>query len=206
MIFDPDQQSFKDNYKLMTGSILPRPIAFISTISKDGVLNLAPFSFFNGVCSDPPTIMFAPGRRSYDGKIKDTLRNIRDTEEFVVNIVSENFANQMVICATDYDPEINEFEISGLTAVSGIKIKPPRVAEAKISFECVLNQIIEVGDKNPGSGFVVLGRIVLFHVADDVINERRIDLRKLKPVGRLAGNYYTRPETIFKIVRKIRPD
>ena len=115
MIIDPNTQSFSDNHKLMIGSILPRPIAFVSTCSPDGVLNLAPFSYFNGVCSNPPTIMFAPARRGYDGKTKDTLNNIRETNEFVINIVSEGFAKKMVACSTDFEPQINEFEISGLT-------------------------------------------------------------------------------------------
>ncbi len=206
MIFDPEKQSFKENYKLMVGSIIPRPIAFVSTVSKDGILNLAPFSFFNGVCSDPPTIIFAPARRPYDGEIKDTLRNIRDTGTFVVNIVSEAFAEAMVACATDFDPDVNEFEVSGLTPVPSLKVKPPRVKEAKISFECILNQIIEIGNQNPGSGFAVLGTIVLFHVADNVMKDGYINAEKLQPVARLGGNYYTVPERIFKIVRKIRPD
>ncbi|SVC89334.1 uncharacterized protein METZ01_LOCUS342188, partial [marine metagenome] len=115
MIIDPNTQSFSDNHKLMIGSILPRPIAFVSTCSPDGVLNLAPFSYFNGVCSNPPTIMFAPARRGYDGKTKDTLNNIRETNEFVINIVSEGFAKEMVACSTDFEPQIDEFEISGLT-------------------------------------------------------------------------------------------
>ncbi|MEE8437734.1 MAG: flavin reductase family protein, partial [Candidatus Neomarinimicrobiota bacterium] len=136
MIFDPEEQSFKENHKLMIGSILPRPIALVSTKSKDGVNNLAPFSFFNGVCANPPTIMFAPARRAYDGKTKDTLNNIRETGEFVVNIVSETFAEKMVACSTDFDAAIDEFKISGLSPVSSNKIKPPRVKEALVNFEC----------------------------------------------------------------------
>ena len=108
MKFDPDKQSFKDNHRLMIGSIVPRPIAFVSTKSKNGILNLAPFSYFNGVCSNPPTIMFAPARKGYDGLTKDTLNNIRDTEEFVVNIVSEEIVEPMVACATDFEKEVNE--------------------------------------------------------------------------------------------------
>ena len=103
MIFDPSEHSFQDTHKLMIGSIVPRPIALVSTISKDGKYNVAPFSYFNGICSKPPTIMFAPGRRGWDGEEKDTLINIRNTPEFVVNIVSESFAKQMVLCATDFD-------------------------------------------------------------------------------------------------------
>ena len=122
MIIDPAKQSFKDNHKLMIGSIVPRPIAFVSTKSTDGILNLAPFSYFNGVCSNPPTIMFAPARRGYDGLTKDTLNNIQDTNEFVVNIVSEDFVKPMVACATDYEKDVDEFEISNLTPVDSLKV------------------------------------------------------------------------------------
>ena len=113
MIIDPNKQSFSENYKLMIGSIVPRPIALVSTVSSNGLKNLAPFSYFNGVCSNPPTIMFAPGRRGYDGLTKDTLNNIRETEDFTVSIISEKIGKQMVACATDYPPDVDEFEISG---------------------------------------------------------------------------------------------
>ena len=206
MIFDPNEIPFQETHKLMIGSIVPRPIAFVSTQSKDGKNNVAPFSYFNGVCSKPPTIMFAPARRGWDGEEKDTLINIRDTEEFVVNIVSESFAEKMVMCATDFDSGVDEFEISGLNTADSQKIKPPRVEEAKISFECKLNQIIEIGDGSAGSGFVVIGTIVLFHIDDDIYDNGRILLNQLEPLGRLAGNWYTRLTDTLKIVRKVKPD
>lgn len=206
MIIDPANQPFADNHKLMIGSIVPRPIAFVSSLSRDGIPNLAPFSYFNGVCSNPPTIIFAPGRRGYDGKTKDTLNNIRETEEFVVNIVSEDIVHQMVTCATDFDPDVNEFEESGLTPAPAQKVSPPLVKESKVSFECNLNQIVEVGDGTAGSGFVVIGTIILFHIDDDVYKEGRIDLESLNPVGRLAGNSYIRITDVFESVRKIKPD
>jgi len=206
MIIDPENSSFQDNHKIMIGSILPRPIAFVSTQSKDGNYNLAPFSYFNGICSNPPSIMFAPGRRGYDGKTKDTLNNIESTGEFVVNIVSEDFAEQMVVCATDFEPEINEFTISGLTPATCMKISPPRVQEARISYECKLNQIVPVGNEGPGGGFVVIGTVVLFHIDDEVYDDGRINLDKLNPVGRLAGHTYSRTKDTFEIIRKIKPD
>ncbi len=206
MIFDPNEIPFQETHKLMIGSIVPRPIAFVSTQSKNGKNNVAPFSYFNGVCSKPPTIMFAPARRGWDGEEKDTLINIRDTEEFVVNIVSESFAEKMVMCATDFDSDVDEFEISGLNTADSQKIKPPRVEEAKISFECKLNQIIEIGDGSAGSGFVVIGTIVLFHIDDDIYDNGRILLNQLEPLGRLAGNWYTRLTDTLKIVRKVKPD
>jgi flavin reductase (DIM6/NTAB) family NADH-FMN oxidoreductase RutF len=206
MIYDPTEHPLLETHKLMIGSIVPRPIAFVSTLSKDGLENLAPFSYFNGICSNPPSIMFCPARRGYDGKTKDTLNNIRDTEEFAVNIVSEDFAEQMVSTSTDFEPEVNEFEISGLTPEPCQKIAPPKVAEAKISFECKLNKIIPVGNEGPGGGFVVIGTIVLFHIDDDVYEDGYINLGKLRPIGRLAGNMYTRTTDKLEIIRKIKPD
>ncbi len=206
MIYDPTEHPLLETHKLMIGSIVPRPIAFVSTLSKDGLENLAPFSYFNGICSNPPSIMFCPARRGYDGKTKDTLNNIRDTEEFAVNIVSEDFAEQMVSTSTDFEPEVNEFEVSGLTPVPCQKIAPPKVAEAKISFECKLNQIVPVGNEGPGGGFVVIGTIVLFHIDDDVYEDGYINLEKLRPIGRLAGNMYTRTTDKLEIIRKIKPD
>ncbi len=206
MIIDPSSQTFSDNHKLMIGSILPRPIAFVSTCSTDGILNLAPFSYFNGVCSNPPTIMFAPARRGYDGKSKDTLNNIRETGEFAVNIVSEDFAEKMVACSTDFEPKINEFEISGLTPSTCQKIKPPFVKEARVSYECELNQIVPVGNECPGGGFVVIGTIVLFHISEEVHENGKINLEKLSPIGRLSGNNYVRTTDTFEIVRKIKPE
>ncbi|MDP7058976.1 MAG: flavin reductase family protein [Candidatus Marinimicrobia bacterium] len=190
----------------MIGSIVPRPIALVSTVSSNGLKNLAPFSYFNGVCSNPPTIMFAPGRRGYDGLTKDTLNNIRETEDFTVSIISEKIGKQMVACATDYPPDVDEFEISGLTPLPSEKVKAPRVAESKVSFECKLNQIVEIGDGSPGAGFLIIGTIVIFHVDDDVYRDGKIDIKTLKPLGRLAGNSYTRISEIFDIVRKVRPD
>ncbi len=206
MIIDPDKSSFQDNHKIMIGSILPRPIALVSTISLDGNNNLAPFSYFNGVCSNPPSIMFAPARRGYDGKIKDTLNNIESTKEFVINIVSEDFASQMVSCSTDYEPEIDEFNISELTPIKSTKIKSSRVQEARISYECILQQIIPVGNSGQGGGFVVIGEIVLFHIDDELYNNGYINIQKLNPIGRLAGDNYTRVNDTLVIKRKIKPD
>ncbi|MBT7525269.1 MAG: flavin reductase family protein [Candidatus Marinimicrobia bacterium] len=206
MNIDPTKQSFQENHKLMIGSIVPRPIAFVSTKSTNGILNLAPFSYFNGVCSKPPTIMFAPARRGYDGLTKDTLNNIRSTKEFVVNLVSEEIVEPMVECATDYDKKIDEFKISNLTPIDSDKISSPRVKESKVSYECELNTIVEIGEAEPGAGFVVIGTIVMFHIQDDVYNDGRIDLKALNPIGRLAGNSYTRVFDNFKVIRKIKPD
>ena len=162
MIIDPQKQSFQENHKLMIGSIVPRPIALVSTISKDGVNNLAPFSYFNGVCSKPPTVMFAPARRGWDGNEKDTLVNIRESKEFTINIVSESFVEKMVICGTDFDPSIDEFDSSNLIKISSKKVKPPIVKQAKVSFECSLTKIVQIGKHEAGGGFIVIGEIILF--------------------------------------------
>ena len=205
MKFDPSEISFTEVHKLMIGSIVPRPIAFVSTLSKNGKNNIAPFSYFNGVCSRPPTIMFAPARRGWDGKEKDTLINIRENNQFVVNIVSESFAEQMVMCSTDFDSDVDEFEISGLNPEPSNKVSPPRLLESKISYECELNQIVEIGKGDAGSGFIVIGTIVLFHIDDDVYDNGHILLDRLEPLGRLAGNQYTRPNNNLEIIRKVKP-
>ena len=205
MIIDPANQSFSENHKLMIGSIVPRPIALVSTISKGNINNVAPFSYFNGVCSNPPTIMFAPARRGYDGKTKDTLNNIRETNEFAINIVSEEIVEPMVACSTDYSDEVDEFKISDFTPIQCDKILAPRVEESKVVFECKLNTIIEIGPSKPGGGFVVIGEIVLFHINDDVFKDGKIDLSSLNPVGRLSGNNYSRVFDSFEVKRQIKP-
>ena len=206
MIYDPTEPPFSETHKLMIGSIVPRPIALVSTISNDGINNLAPFSYFNGVCSKPPTIMFAPARRGWDGKEKDTLINIRNTKEFSINIVSEDIGEKMVKCSTDYEKEVDEYSKSGLSPLSSKKIKPPIVSESKISLECILNQIVQIGKEDAGSGFIVIGTIVLFHIDDEVYDNGRIILDKLQPLGRVAGNGYVRSTNAFDIVRTIKPD
>ena len=205
MIIDPANQSFSENHKLMIGSIVPRPIALVSTISKGNINNVAPFSYFNGVCSNPPTIMFAPARRGHDGKTKDTLNNIRETNEFAINIVSEEIVEPMVACSTDYSDEVDEFKISDFTPIQCDRILAPRVEESKVVFECKLNTIIEIGPSKPGGGFVVIGEIVLFHINDDVFKDGKIDLSLLNPVGRLSGNNYSRVIDSFEVKRQIKP-
>ena len=206
MIYDPAEHPFSETHKLMIGSIVPRPIALVSTTSNNGINNLAPFSYFNGVCSKPPTIMFAPARRGWDGQEKDTLINIRNTKEFSINIVSEDIGEKMVKCSTDYEKDVDEYSKSGLSPLSSKKIKPPIVSESKISLECILNQIVQIGKEDAGSGFIVIGTIVLFHIDDEVYDNGRIILDKLQPLGRVAGNGYVRSTNAFDIVRTIKPD
>lgn len=198
MQLDPQQMPSQAAYKLLIGCVVPRPIAWVSTISADGVANLAPFSFFMGVCGDPPTIAFSSGPRQ--GKLKDTVRNIEYTQDFVVNVVNDPLAQQMNLSSGDYPPEVSEFTITGLTPLPGIKVKAPRVAEAPINLECRLVQIVPVGH---GPHSLVLGEIVYFHIRDDLYKEGRIDMYKLHPVGRLAGHLYTHVHDIFEMKRPV---
>lgn len=202
MIIDPKKQTFKENYKLMIGSILPRPIAFVSTVSEEGINNIAPFSFFTGITSDPPTICFAPTRRGTDGLEKDTLVNIRKTKQFVINVVSEDIVEAMNDTATEFAPEIDEFEQTGLTASPAQIVKAPLLKESKISFECELMQVVEIGPAQAGGGFLVIGEIKLFHVDDTLLKNGRIDTGLLNPVGRLAGAEYTKLGERFTLKRK----
>ena len=202
MIIDPGKQTPKDNYKLLIGSIVPRPIAFVSTISKAGIYNLAPFSFFTAIASNPPTIGFSPARKGPDGSLKDTLANIRETGEFVVNVVNMALVEQMNATATDFPPEVDEFKEVGLTPLPSELVKAPRVKESPINMECRLNQIIEVGVSGAGGGFFVIGEVVCFHVADELMTDGRIDTGKLDPVGRLAGMEYTTLGKRFILERK----
>jgi flavin reductase (DIM6/NTAB) family NADH-FMN oxidoreductase RutF len=197
---DPKGNDPKNIYKLMVGSIVPRPIAFVSTRNARGILNVAPFSFFTGVSANPPTILFCPMVRESDSKTKDTLQNIAATKEFVVNVVSERFAEQMNLTSAEFPPEVDEFAESGLTPVPSEKVKPPRVKESPINMECRLVQIVPVSS-DPLGGSVVIGEIVLFHVADELFDNFRIDLIKLAPVGRLAGSSYCRVTDTFDLIR-----
>src|SRR3712207_6575624 len=165
-------------YKLMTGAIVPRPIAFVSTVSRGGIRNLAPFSFFTACSANPPIVVFAPMVRGSDGLQKDTLNNVRETGEFVVNIVSEDFVEKMNLCSAEYPPDIDEWEKSGLTPIPSECVKPERVAESRFHMECKLSQIIEVSTE-PLGGNLVLGEVLRFHVADELFGNYRVDADKL---------------------------
>jgi len=200
LIIDPQEAGAQNVYKLMVGVIVPRPIAFVSSISPEGIRNLAPFSFFTGISANPPVICFCPMVRGSDGQRKDTLRNIEATREFVVNVVSEEFAEQMNLCSTEFPPEVDEFEVSRLTPVASDLVKPPRVAESKINLECRLVQIVEVSPK-PLGGSVVIGQVLRFHVRDDLFADYKIDPDKLKPIARMGGPTYARTTDRFEMVR-----
>ena len=204
MIIDPATTAPPVIYKLMVGVIVPRPIAFVSTISPEGVRNLAPFSFFTGISANPPVICFSPMIRASDGMKKDTLRNIEATGEFVVNVVSEEFAQQMNICSTEFSPEVDEFAASGLTPVPSDLVKPPRVRESRVNMECRLLQVVHVSPE-PLGGSIVLGEVLRFHVDDAIFDDYRIDPDKLHPIGRMGGPAYTRTTDRFDMARPKKP-
>ena len=200
MIVDPASNDPRNVYKLMIGAIVPRPIAFVSTISPHGAFNLAPFSFFTGVSANPPVIAFSPMRRLSDGSRKDTLNNIEATGEFVVNIVSEEFADKMNLCSEEFGPEVDEFQVSGLTPVPSDLVKPPRVKESHVNMECRLVEVVHVSAK-PIGGSIVLGEVVRFHVDDAIVSDFKIDPDKLRAFGRMGGNTYARTTDRFEMVR-----
>ncbi|MFG6120570.1 flavin reductase family protein [Thalassobacillus sp. B23F22_16] len=206
MEIKPDSLAWKDAYKLLIGSVLPRPIAFVSTVDAEGNANLAPFSFFTGICADPMLICFAPMLRGTDGEKKDTLRNIEATKEFVINVVSEDFAEQMNNTAIEYQYGVDEFEAAGLTKAASTSVKPPRVKESRVHLECELHELLHFGNE-PGAGSLVIGKVKVVQVNDDLYESGRIDTEKLNPIGRMAGQNYTKAiaET-FTLERKKSPE
>lgn len=200
MILNPSEHDVRNVYKLMVGVIVPRPIAFVSTISLKGIRNLAPFSFFTGISANPPTVCFSPMIRSSDGNRKDTLNNIEATGEFVINVVSEQIAVPMNICSIEFPPDVDEFRESGLTPVESDLVKPPRVKESLVNMECKLVQVVHVSPK-PLGGSLVIGEILRFHIRDDLFNDYRIDPDKLHPIGRMAGSTYIRTTDRFDLIR-----
>jgi flavin reductase (DIM6/NTAB) family NADH-FMN oxidoreductase RutF len=202
--FDPAEHPQRQIYKLMTGIIVPRPIALVSTVDAQGNANLAPFSFFAGVGSAPPTVLFCPALRpagtNMAGGRKDTLRNVEETRELVINVVSEAIAAQTNLTAAEVDREVNEFNLSGLTPLASQIVKAPRVAESPAQMECRLMQVIYTGDK-PASGVIVLGEVVRFHVREDLVEDFRVDPVGLDAVGRMAGNTWVRTHDRIELIR-----
>ena len=190
-----------DLYKLLTGCIVPRPIAFVSTRSKEGIANLSPFSFFNGVGYNPPTVAFSVIDRG--GEMKDTSRNISEHPEFIVHIVSEGLVEKMNETCGDFGAHVDEFKEAGLTAVPGSLVDVPRVSEALVALECRLSHHLRIGTSAPVTSHI-LGEIVHWHIADELLNERsHINPEVLKAVGRMGGNDYTRTRDRFVIERPV---
>ena len=208
MIINCAEVSSNPIYQLLIGAVLPRPIAWVSTRSLDGINNLAPFSFFNAFSVQPPILGFAPGlKRVTDAsemepnerpKVvpKDTLRNVTDTGEFVVQIVSRHLAEKMNQTSGEYPPDVSEFDAVGLTAVPSEMVKPPRVGECLVSMECKLFNIVKLGASS-----LVLGEILCIHLSDEILRDGKIDLDVLEPIGRLGGNGYSTVTDRFEIAR-----
>lgn len=200
MLLDFTQLRPRDAYGWMISTILPRPIAWVSTISSDGKTNLAPFSFFQGVTANPPTLMFVPVN-TRDGTKKDTVRNIEAVPEFVVNLVSFDLAEKMNASAALLPYGESEFEKFGIAAAPSARIRPPRVAAAPVAFECTLERIVLLGE-GPLAANVIFGRIQLAHVADAVLGtDGRPDPEKLDLIGRLGGELYARTRERFSLHR-----
>ena len=205
MEIDPNSISQPERYKLLIGCIVPRPIAFVSTISPDGAsVNLAPFSFFNGVGSNPMTLLFCPANKP-DGSEKDTLRNCKPVSDggvgqFVVNAAVDRYARAVAAASEPLPYGESEFALTGLTPAPSRVVKPPRVAESPVAFECETVQVVRTNPGAPAGGNIVIGRVVHVFVRDDLINERfHIDPARLDAIGRMGGLGYTRTRDRFEL-------
>jgi flavin reductase (DIM6/NTAB) family NADH-FMN oxidoreductase RutF len=190
--FTPAELKVPELHGHLLGAIGPRPIAFASTMSKNGVPNLSPYSFFNVFSANPPVMIFSPARRVRNNTIKHTLINCEDTKEVVINVVNYDIVQQMSLSSTEYPEGVNEFEKSGLTMLKSDIVKPHRVKESPVQFECKVKEIIKLG-KEGGAGNLIISEVVKFHVAIELFDESgKIDQYKIDQVARMGGNWYTR--------------
>lgn len=194
MILDPGAVTPGDFYRFMISVVVPRPIAFVSTINPEGQPNVAPFSYFNAITNQPPLIGISVNLRK--GEPKDTFRNIHETGEFVVNTVDEALGERMVLSSGEWPEDVDEFALTGLTPVPSDLVRPPRVGESPISMECRLHRVIELG-----ASFFVVGEILRAHVKDAVLTDGRVDIAKLKPLGRLGGDGYSVVRDVIHLAR-----
>ncbi len=200
---DPNTLGLRDLHQFLIGAVAPRPIAFVSTVDKEGRPNLAPYSFFNVFSAKPPVFVFSSNRRGRENTTKDTLHNVEATGEVVINIVAHDIIQQMVTCSTDFPPEVNEFEQSGLTPVPSELVRPFRVEEAPVQFECKVQQIIKLGETG-GSGNLIICELLLIHYAERIMGENgMINPHKIDLMGRMGQAYYVRAsgEAIYEISR-----
>jgi flavin reductase (DIM6/NTAB) family NADH-FMN oxidoreductase RutF len=200
MLFDFADLAANARYKLLVSTITPRPIAWVVSQDRDGVINAAPFSFFNAFASDPPVVGIGIGSHK-PGQPKDSRANIQEIGQFVVNLVSEETAQAMNITAIEFEPGVNELTQAGLTTLPSMRVKPPRIAESPVAMECELMQIIDLG---PNRG-LVLGRVLVMHIRDDAVidaSKQYIDTPKLKLIGRMHGTgWYARTSDLFQMPR-----
>lgn len=200
MYLDPSQIKQTDRYKIVTGVVLPRPIAWVSSRNEAGVLNAAPYSFFTVASTNPLTMIFCP-QQPAAGVEKDSLRNVEAVGEFVINIVDETTAEAMNLTAASLPAGQSEFEYAGLTPVDSRTISVPRIGEAPVAFECVLESIVRQGENGPGGGAVVFGRVTAIFMREGIYRDSYIDLDALQPIGRLMGRKYSRVNDIFEMTR-----
>lgn len=202
MILDPATASQKDIYKVLTGAVIPRPIGWISTIDKNGVPNLAPFSFFNAVGEDPPHVIFSTVRPNDTSK--DTLNNVLATGQFVVNMAVEELVEAVNATSATLPPDINEFEYAGLTPIPSMLVKAPRVKESPIHFECELVHHYTLEGSKHGGATIIVGKIVMFHMDESVmLDDYKINQDVYRPIARLAGSNYAKIGEIFSIKRPV---
>jgi len=201
---DPNEAPLKDVHNLLLGGVAPRPIALVSTISEDGRNNLAPFSFFNAFGANPPYVVFSPSLSGRDGSAKDTLVNIQKIPECVIQVVPHELVEQISLASTAYGPEVDEFIKSGFTAIESDSVRPKRVLESPFHMECQVEQIIPLGGK-PGSGNLVLCRVIKFHIAEHLLQDGIIYPDSIDLVGRNSGNFYTRASgaAIFRVNKPV---
>ena len=187
----------REAYRLLISAVVPRPIGWTSTVGADGSINLAPFSFFNAVGGNPPTVLISIGQRQ--GNPKDTLRNARETGEFVINIVNAELAEAMNQTSGEWAYDVNEFDRAGVTPATSIDVRPPRVAEAPIALECKVTQIVPVIDT---TYTLILGRVLRFHIRSDLLRSNGlVDALRLEPVARLSGDEYATIGRVFEMKR-----
>jgi flavin reductase (DIM6/NTAB) family NADH-FMN oxidoreductase RutF len=194
LIVEPERLDPRELYRLLISVVVPRPIAFVSTVGERGSFNVAPFSYFNLIGTRPPLLSVSIGSRA--GATKDSLRNIRHAGEFVVNIVDEDLHERMVHASGDWPEDVDEFELTGLTPLPSELVKPPRVAESPAHLECQVDRIVELGESA-----LVIGRILLVHVRDEVMTDGRVDVTKLRPIGRLGGDGYAPIREVLHLPR-----
>jgi flavin reductase (DIM6/NTAB) family NADH-FMN oxidoreductase RutF len=192
----PETLDRRSRYSLMISVLVPRPIAWISTVSAAGERNLAPFSYFGGIAANPPLMGISIGRRR--GAKKDSLSNLEETGEVVVHIPTRALAEKMVLSSGDYPPEIDEFDLTGLTPIPSTIVRPPRIAEAPVAMECRVERILELGDDPEG---FVIARVLVLHLHDDILEEGRVKQERLQAIGRLGGAEYCTVDRVFAIER-----
>ncbi len=196
---DPKDLSTYSLFNIMTGSIVPRPIAWISTVDRDGVRNLAPYSMFTAVCAKPPTVVVCPGHLGPDFHEKDTYRNVASTGEFVINFVDESLVNATDVTAAEFPAAVDEFAIANVTPIPSIRVAPPRVAESPISFECKLHEIVSIG-LTDGGAHIVIGTVVYMHFDAGIYSpDNHINYDVYRPVGGLVGHSYAHVDEFFGV-------